>query len=69
MMMMNIMWWWRYDVDGDGESDDDDMMVMLMVTSFSSMVKVVGAFPIVQVVPRVVLLAEKIEVKKEKEKK
>ena len=43
-------------------------MLMLIIiiwynitTSFSSMIKVVGALPTVQVVPGVVLLAEKIE--------
>ena len=35
--------------------------MMIITTSFSSMIKVVGALPTVQVVPGVVLLAEMIE--------
>ena len=52
------------DVDNETAADADDYgdyNMMIITTSFSSMIKVVGALPTVQVVPGVVLLAEKIE--------
>ena len=54
-------WCWCWSPAGADDGDDDDADDDDNTTSFSSVIKMVCALPTVQVVPGVVLLAEKIE--------